>query len=105
MTNEVRISATDEHGFMKTKLGQFKKWCSGVDWVLVVIAGVAGGLLVLMLYGIHRRETVTMPAAYAAWCKLSGNSNLLTYAEWRALVVAGSAATHNHTAVRPITVP
>ena len=76
-----------------------------VDWVLVAIAGIVGLMVLLTGYGVHRRESVTMSAAYAAWCKLNGNSNALTYDEWRALVRASESPTHNSTAVVPIVVP
>ena len=46
------------------------------------------GLLALMLWAVHHKETVEMPEAYAAWVKQTGNEKHLTYEEWRSLMRA-----------------
>lgn len=52
---------------------------------------------------IHYVETVEMPKAYEAWCKMGGNPNGLTFEEWRSLVRAGQRS--STTTVAPVVIP
>ena len=51
--------------------------------VCIVIAIIA--MLAVFALSVWHRETVTWPAAYAAWVKQTDNPKHLTYDEWRAL--------------------
>lgn len=52
-------------------------------FVLFIVA-----ILYLLIYDGHRKETVQMPSAFAAWEKQTGNEKHLTYEEWRSLMRA-----------------
>ncbi len=52
-----------------------------VEWLVVAAIVLLVGGVVL---GEFRKERVTMPAAFKAWEKQTGNENHLTYEEWRA---------------------
>lgn len=51
----------------------------------VIILAIIGLVGILFLIN-HHKETVTMPEAYKAWVKLTGNTNDLSYKEWRNLI-------------------
>lgn len=62
------------------------------DWLFEHLGKVIAVVLlagVISLWWHHRHhEQVQLPAAYAAWCKHTGNPNHLTYDEWRAMLRA-----------------
>lgn len=62
-----------------------KSTVSLVEVVLIVAVIV---LLCVLGWSVHHRESVTMPKAYKAWVKQTGNTNALSYDEWRALIRA-----------------
>jgi hypothetical protein len=53
-------------------------------WVSICV--LVGFMVVCGIKITRHRERVVMPAAYKAWAKHTGNSNELTYEEWRDLI-------------------
>lgn len=64
---------------------EFLKQMCLTEWVIIAII-VA--LLSIVVWSCHYKATVTMPAAYQAWVKQTGNPKELTYEEWRSLMRA-----------------
>lgn len=64
---------------------QFIKEMTLIEWVIIatIIA-----LSCLVAWPCYYKSTVTMPAAYQAWVKQTGNPKELTYEEWRSLMRA-----------------
>lgn len=58
---------------------------SGVE-TFFTVALVA--IITLTILCAYHREKVVMPEAYQAWVKQTGNTNQLTYEEWRSLMRA-----------------
>jgi hypothetical protein len=73
-TTEAKVSRT----------AQRKGGCLAETCIALAIIG----LLVAMLWSVHYKETVQMPATFAAWVKQTGNEKHLTYEEWRLLMCA-----------------
>lgn len=68
---------------------QFLKEMSTPEWVIIGTIIALMSFLVFSCYYIERyKATVTMPAAYQAWVKQTGNPKELTYEEWRSLMRA-----------------
>lgn len=55
--------------------------------VLIVVAIIA--LLAVIFLNGYQKERIEMPRAYKAWVKHTGNTNNLTFEEWRDLVRVG----------------
>lgn len=77
---------------MKTKLNRptLLAAAHGSAWTLIescVVLAIIGLLALLIADAVHK-ERVQMPKAYKAWVKQTGNTNQLTYREWRALMRA-----------------
>ena len=52
---------------------------SGIIFIITAV-------LVMMFAVAYHHENVTLPRAYGAWVKQTGNENQLTFEEWRSLV-------------------
>ncbi len=55
---------------------------SPIEWFCLAFIAAC---IWLLIWSAHYEESVTMPTAYAAWVKQTGNDRHLTYGEWHSL--------------------